>query len=255
MQQQVRKVAKLARLDLTEAEIEEFTGQLGAILEYVEKMNELDTADSRAPGALPADPQRLSGGRSARVAGDREDPGQRTRSGMGLSSRFPRSLKTVPRSFEQIDRMSGDCSDEKRQIGVFGGDGRGGVVVCRAGAWRRREKSGNGGQSEQMFQKEITKKVSLGYLLYLPKGYGEKKEQKWPLILFLHGAGRAGQRPQPGQEAWSAEADRPGQGVPVHRRFAAVPDRVAGGRSRSMRSSPCSTRSSRSTRWTPTACT
>jgi aspartyl-tRNA(Asn)/glutamyl-tRNA(Gln) amidotransferase subunit C len=42
--QQVRKVAQLARLDLTEAEIEEFTGQLGAILEYVEKMNELDTA-------------------------------------------------------------------------------------------------------------------------------------------------------------------------------------------------------------------
>ena len=42
--EQVRKVARLARLDLTEAEIEEFTGQLGAILEYVEKMNELDTA-------------------------------------------------------------------------------------------------------------------------------------------------------------------------------------------------------------------
>jgi aspartyl-tRNA(Asn)/glutamyl-tRNA(Gln) amidotransferase subunit C len=42
--QQVRKVAKLARLDLTEAEIEEFTGQLGAILQYVEKMNELETA-------------------------------------------------------------------------------------------------------------------------------------------------------------------------------------------------------------------
>ncbi len=42
--QQVRKVAKLARLELTDAEIEEFTGQLGAILEYVEKMNELDTA-------------------------------------------------------------------------------------------------------------------------------------------------------------------------------------------------------------------
>ena len=42
--EQVRKVAKLARLALTEAEIEEFTGQLGAILGYVEKMNELDTA-------------------------------------------------------------------------------------------------------------------------------------------------------------------------------------------------------------------
>ena len=42
---EVRKVAKLARLDLTDAEVEEFTEQLGAILAYVEKMDELDTAD------------------------------------------------------------------------------------------------------------------------------------------------------------------------------------------------------------------
>ncbi len=42
-QKQVRKVAKLSRLELTEQEVQEFTGQLGAILEYVEKMNELDT--------------------------------------------------------------------------------------------------------------------------------------------------------------------------------------------------------------------
>lgn len=41
--EQVRKVAQLARLQLSESEIEEFTGQLGAILRYVEKMNELDT--------------------------------------------------------------------------------------------------------------------------------------------------------------------------------------------------------------------
>jgi aspartyl-tRNA(Asn)/glutamyl-tRNA(Gln) amidotransferase subunit C len=40
---QVRKVAKLSRLELTEAEIEAFTGQLSAILDYVEKMNELNT--------------------------------------------------------------------------------------------------------------------------------------------------------------------------------------------------------------------
>ena len=44
-QAQVRKVAKLSRLDLTGAEVQEFTGQLAAILEYVEKMNELDTTD------------------------------------------------------------------------------------------------------------------------------------------------------------------------------------------------------------------
>ena len=40
---QVRKVAKLSRLELSDAEVAEFTGQLSAILGYVEKMNELDT--------------------------------------------------------------------------------------------------------------------------------------------------------------------------------------------------------------------
>jgi aspartyl-tRNA(Asn)/glutamyl-tRNA(Gln) amidotransferase subunit C len=44
-QDQVKKVAKLSRLELSDAEVEEFTGQLSAILEYVEKMDELDTAD------------------------------------------------------------------------------------------------------------------------------------------------------------------------------------------------------------------
>ena len=44
-QAQVRKVAKLSRLELTEAEVEEFTGQLSAILDYMEKMNELDTTN------------------------------------------------------------------------------------------------------------------------------------------------------------------------------------------------------------------
>src|SRR4030042_6907074 len=42
-QAQVNKVARLSRLELTEAEVEEFTGQLSAILDYVEKMNELNT--------------------------------------------------------------------------------------------------------------------------------------------------------------------------------------------------------------------
>ncbi|UCG58370.1 MAG: Asp-tRNA(Asn)/Glu-tRNA(Gln) amidotransferase subunit GatC [Phycisphaerales bacterium] len=43
--EQVTKVAKLSRLELSEAEVAEFTGQLSAILDYVEKMNELDTTD------------------------------------------------------------------------------------------------------------------------------------------------------------------------------------------------------------------
>ena len=41
--EQVRKVALLARLDLSPAEEEQFTDQLSSILEYVEQLSTLDT--------------------------------------------------------------------------------------------------------------------------------------------------------------------------------------------------------------------
>ncbi|AJY73838.1 Asp-tRNA(Asn)/Glu-tRNA(Gln) amidotransferase subunit GatC [Paenibacillus beijingensis] len=41
--QDVEHVAGLARLDLSEEEKDIFTGQLNAILKYVEKLSELDT--------------------------------------------------------------------------------------------------------------------------------------------------------------------------------------------------------------------
>jgi aspartyl-tRNA(Asn)/glutamyl-tRNA(Gln) amidotransferase subunit C len=44
-QDQVKNVAKLARLELTQEQTDEFSKQLSEILEYVEKMNELDTSD------------------------------------------------------------------------------------------------------------------------------------------------------------------------------------------------------------------
>jgi aspartyl-tRNA(Asn)/glutamyl-tRNA(Gln) amidotransferase subunit C len=40
---QVEHIAELARLNLDENELEEYTTQLNQILEYVEKLNELDT--------------------------------------------------------------------------------------------------------------------------------------------------------------------------------------------------------------------
>ncbi|MEL6552661.1 MAG: Asp-tRNA(Asn)/Glu-tRNA(Gln) amidotransferase subunit GatC [Cyanobacteria bacterium J06621_11] len=43
--EQVRKVANLARLELSEAEQEQFTGQLNSILEYIQQLDELDTTD------------------------------------------------------------------------------------------------------------------------------------------------------------------------------------------------------------------
>jgi aspartyl-tRNA(Asn)/glutamyl-tRNA(Gln) amidotransferase subunit C len=41
----VEHVANLARLELSEQEKEQFAGQLNAILQYADKLNELDTAD------------------------------------------------------------------------------------------------------------------------------------------------------------------------------------------------------------------
>lgn len=39
----VRKVAKLAHLDITDAEVEMYTPQMADIVRYVEQLNELDT--------------------------------------------------------------------------------------------------------------------------------------------------------------------------------------------------------------------
>ncbi|MCL5405844.1 MAG: Asp-tRNA(Asn)/Glu-tRNA(Gln) amidotransferase subunit GatC [Deltaproteobacteria bacterium] len=42
---EVRHVALLARLQLSDAEEEQMTGQMNNILEYMDKLNELDTKD------------------------------------------------------------------------------------------------------------------------------------------------------------------------------------------------------------------
>ena len=47
-------------------------------------------------------------------------------------------------------------------------------------------------QEARSFTTEIRRTVTLNYLLYLPKEYGEDKSKRWPLILFLHGAGERG---------------------------------------------------------------
>lgn len=42
----VEKIAELARLELTVEETESFADQLSSILGYIDKLNELDTADA-----------------------------------------------------------------------------------------------------------------------------------------------------------------------------------------------------------------
>lgn len=47
-------------------------------------------------------------------------------------------------------------------------------------------------QHVHQFQTRLVTTVRYGYLLHLPPGYGQDPGQRWPLILFLHGAGERG---------------------------------------------------------------
>ena len=47
-------------------------------------------------------------------------------------------------------------------------------------------------QTSQTLRQKITKTISSQYWLALPKGYAQQPKKKWPLLLFLHGAGERG---------------------------------------------------------------
>ena len=47
-------------------------------------------------------------------------------------------------------------------------------------------------QQVRKFSRQITRNVTLEYLLFVPKAAAAKPDQKFPLILFLHGAGERG---------------------------------------------------------------
>lgn len=48
------------------------------------------------------------------------------------------------------------------------------------------------GQQAQRFEKTIRRDVSIPYLAFLPKDYDAKADRRWPLMIFLHGAGERG---------------------------------------------------------------
>jgi predicted peptidase len=68
-----------------------------------------------------------------------------------------------------------------------------GIMICIGYGVAMGAKMGKSGeQSPQAFSKKITKKVECKYLLYLPADYEKDAKKKWPLIMFLHGAGERG---------------------------------------------------------------
>ncbi len=60
-------------------------------------------------------------------------------------------------------------------------------------------------QMAKQFQFTRTESLTVNYLLFLPKGYEAKGEKRWPLILFLHGAGERG------TDVWKVAIHGPGK--------------------------------------------
>lgn len=50
-------------------------------------------------------------------------------------------------------------------------------------------------RQELRVDKQILKTIHMDYLLYVPLGYKDNDSKKWPLILYLHGAGGSGTQP------------------------------------------------------------
>lgn len=47
-------------------------------------------------------------------------------------------------------------------------------------------------QTNEQVQKEVVKTISLSYLKHMPKNYDPASPKKYPLVIFLHGAGERG---------------------------------------------------------------
>lgn len=48
------------------------------------------------------------------------------------------------------------------------------------------------GPTKEVFERPSKETLHLDYLLSLPEGYDAKGDRKWPLVVFLHGAGERG---------------------------------------------------------------
>jgi predicted peptidase len=60
----------------------------------------------------------------------------------------------------------------------------------------RAEEPSAGKQVKQTLAAKVSDDLRPVYWLYLPEKYDADKEAKWPLLLFLHGAGERGEDPQ-----------------------------------------------------------
>jgi len=87
------------------------------------------------------------------------------------------------------------------------------AVAGWAGADAADQTNHHDSQMAEQFKFERTLRQSVDYLLFLPQGYGEKAEQRWPLMLFLHGAGERG------SDVWKVATHGPPRNVTERSQF------------------------------------
>lgn len=68
-------------------------------------------------------------------------------------------------------------------------------------------------QMVKHFQFKWTESAEADYLLFLPKNYDAQTEKRWPMILFLHGAGERG------TDVWKVATHGPPKNVKAHPDF------------------------------------
>jgi predicted peptidase len=68
-------------------------------------------------------------------------------------------------------------------------------------------------QTVKHYKFKKTESVNLNYLLFLPEGYDANAAKRWPMILFLHGAGERG------TNVWKVATHGPPKNVATHPDF------------------------------------
>jgi predicted peptidase len=67
-----------------------------------------------------------------------------------------------------------------------------GLAVLTGAARAQEDPTPDPMQKPQHFERQITRTLRANYLLFLPKDYAAEAGKRWPLMLFLHGAGERG---------------------------------------------------------------
>ena len=124
------------------------------------------------------------------------------------------------------------------------------ITLSFCSTMKAKAQSTNTALTAKTFKWNVSRAGEMQYLSYVPKGYSAKDGKRWPLILFLHGAGERG------TDVQRVAIHGPPKLVKQGRNFPSSSSRRSARRAnsgRTMLCSSCWTTSRITTRWTRTA--